>query len=82
MPEGERMVSVQRPVQTGLCRLSIPSDRSEVGARKAQALRSKTEPVGFESRHNKKASEKPKLSQSGRRAGIRTLDPLIKSQLL
>ena len=46
------MVGVQRPVQTGICRLSIPSDRSEVGAREAQALRSKTEPVGFESRHN------------------------------
>ena len=35
------MVSVQRPVQIGICRLSIPSDRSEVGEREAQALRSK-----------------------------------------
>ena len=76
------MVSVQRPVQTGICRLSIPSDRSEVGAREAQALRSKTEPVGFESRHNKKSLGKTEALQNGRRAGIRTLDPLIKSQLL
>ena len=62
-------------------RLAFASQRQQ---RTAKAKSELNEPLGSNpfTFYMTKAAPKGRLSFNGRRAGIRTLDPLIKSQLL